>query len=262
MADRTEFAEPDPLAFRAVTRTRMRKPMSAVRTPYVLPFAPGTGRQFLPSASQRCHAYAYAVGLFDQLPSSAVSSSPTRSSPRIDGRSVFCGAELGVTAAVGAERAAPAPSTFTASTRTRIVRPASAGVRRWVFSTASGTFEQAPPAPPQRCHWYWYSVGWFVHVPFCAVRVPPTVGVPVIVGSAVFAGGAAAATPAPARASSVPATVATRLRLKPLFRAISSPLDEKSGSEGSCSRPGGPRSVGAARFTKHKHAPARLRYSE
>src|SRR5687767_8878490 len=161
MADRTEFAEPEPLAFRAVTRTRMRKPTSALRTPYVLPFAPTTGRQLVPSASQRCHWYANPVGSFDQLPSSALSSSPTRSSPRMDGRSVFCGAELGATTAVGAERAALAPSAFTARTRTRIVRPASADVSRYVFSTAPGTFEQPPPPPPQRCHWYWNAVGSF-----------------------------------------------------------------------------------------------------
>ena len=49
---------------------------------------------------------------------------------------------------------------------------------------------QSLPLASQRCHWYWNVVGLFVHVPFCAVSVCPTRGVPVIVGGSVFCGGA------------------------------------------------------------------------
>ena len=54
-------------------------------------------------------------------------------------------------------------------------------------------FAQAAPLALQRCHWYWNAVGLLLHVPFCAVSVSPTCGVPVIVGARVFAGGAATA---------------------------------------------------------------------
>jgi hypothetical protein len=47
----------------------------------------------------------------------------------------------------------------------------------------------------QRCHWYWKAVGLLLQVPFCAVSVSPTLGVPVIVGALVLAGGAATAAP-------------------------------------------------------------------
>ena len=109
--------------------------------------------------SQRCHWYANDVGVFVHVPSSAVSSWPTSGSPAIVGRAVFRGAALGVTTAVGAERAFTAPSALIPVTRTRIVRPESAGVSRYVFWVAPATFAQAAPLALQRCHWYWNAVG-------------------------------------------------------------------------------------------------------
>ena len=50
-----ERAVPVPAAFRAVTSTRMRKPRSVVRTPYVEPVAPMTSVHSSTSASHRCH---------------------------------------------------------------------------------------------------------------------------------------------------------------------------------------------------------------
>ncbi len=61
-----------------------------------------------------------------QLPSSTVSTSPTSGVPEMIGSSVFAGAPLDWTTSVAAERAFAAPSAFTAVTRTRIERPASA----------------------------------------------------------------------------------------------------------------------------------------
>jgi hypothetical protein len=63
-------------------------------------------------------------------------------------------------------------------------------------------FEQLAPAALQRCHWYWKVVGLFDHSPFWAVSVFPTRGVPVMVGSSVFSGGAwTAAEPIPTTAA-------------------------------------------------------------
>src|SRR5688500_17613602 len=58
---------------------------------------------------------------------------------------------------------------------------------------APGTLTHETPAALQRCQWYWNAVGLLLHVPFCAVSVSPTRGVPVIVGGAVLTGGAASA---------------------------------------------------------------------
>jgi hypothetical protein len=64
----------------------------------------------------------------------------------------------------------------------------------------------------QRCHWYWKAVGLLLQVPFCAVSVSPTFGVPVIVGALVLAGGAATAAPAqtPRAAITIPKLVSIR----------------------------------------------------
>jgi len=73
-------------------------------------------------------------------------------------------------------------------------------------------FTQLTPLALQRCHWYWNAVGVFDHVPFCAVSVSPTRALPVIVGGAVFAGGAARAEPTNAiEASTVMIATAPRL---------------------------------------------------
>src|SRR5205809_3934857 len=58
---------------------------------------------------------------------------------------------------------------------------------------------QAAPVALQRCHWYWNAVGLLSQVPFPAVRVCPTLGVPAIVGGEVFTGAVLpAARPTPA----------------------------------------------------------------
>src|SRR4051794_32330220 len=58
------------------------------------------------------------------------------------------------------------------------------------------------PLVLQRSHWYENAVGEFDQVPFDAVNVCPTCGVPVTVGGAVLTGAALlAACPAPARSA-------------------------------------------------------------
>src|SRR5690348_2213629 len=132
--------------------------MSASRTPYVLPVAPPTSKQTVASRSQRCHWYAYDVGVFVHVPGSAVSCWPTAVSPVMVGRVWFRGAPLvGPTTAVCADRAFAAPSAFTAVTRTRSVCPRSAATTRYVLAVAPGTPTQLSPVVPQRSHWYWYA---------------------------------------------------------------------------------------------------------
>src|ERR671911_2556957 len=87
-----ENATPAPLALRAVTWTRTRKPTSAARTPYDLPVAPATLPHTIASRSQRCHWNENEVGFPLQVPSLAVSVSPTCGSPVIVGRAVLFGA--------------------------------------------------------------------------------------------------------------------------------------------------------------------------
>jgi hypothetical protein len=74
---------------------------------------------------------------------------------------------------------------------------------------------QDAPAPSHRCHWYWNDVGLFVQVPFCAVSVSPTFGVPVIDGKVVLAGGAAAAVAA--QTKTAPAVIAKEVRMRLVF---------------------------------------------
>src|SRR3954470_23922511 len=136
------------------------------------------------SASQCCHWNVNDVGFPLQSPSSAVSVSPTSGVPETSGRPVFFGAALDVaaaTTAVCADCAGVEPSALTAVTRTRIVDPASAATSVYVFCVAPAIAVQALPPPLQRSHWYWNEVGLFVQVPFSAVSVCPTVGVPEIV---------------------------------------------------------------------------------
>ena len=50
-------------------------------------------------------------------------------------------------------------------------------------------FLQALPFLSQRCHWYWYVIGWSpTHVPVVEESVEPTEAVPEIVGGAVLPG--------------------------------------------------------------------------
>jgi hypothetical protein len=69
------------------------------------------------------------------------------------------------------------------------------------------------PFASQRCHWYVKVVGFPSHVPFCAVSVSPTRGVPVMVGGAVFTGGAATAVAVRTRKAAQSAAVNVRMRL-------------------------------------------------
>jgi hypothetical protein len=61
-------------------------------------------------------------------------------------------------------------------------------------------------------------VGLFVHVPFCAVSVSPTRGVPVIVGGDVLVGGAATA--GAAHTQNAPIIVPAANRIRVVFTAI------------------------------------------
>ena len=92
----------------------------------------------------------------------------------------------------------------------------------YVFSVAVPMLAQAAPAALQRCHWYWNAVGLFAHVPFCAVSTSPTFGVPVTVGAAVFAGGAAPA--CAAKASDRSAATGMIAVFRPLLRMFCSPF--------------------------------------
>jgi hypothetical protein len=67
---------------------------------------------------------------------------------------------------------------------------------------------QLLPPPLHRSHWYAKLVGLLLHVPFDAVSVWPTVGVPLIVGGAVLTGVAALATPASTSAATTTIAVA------------------------------------------------------
>src|SRR3954462_11465489 len=71
---------------------------------------------------------------------------------------------------------------------------------------------QDAPVALHRRHWYWNAVGLPVHVPFSAVSVSPTFGVPLIVGGAVFAGAAATADVTPT--ASIPKAVAARMEIR------------------------------------------------
>src|SRR5439155_20887711 len=72
-------------------------------------------------------------------------------------------------------------------------RPPSQPVRTRVLSTAPATLTQPALDVSHRSHWYWKLVGLFCQLPFCAVRVSPCRGVPLIVGGLVFTGAAALA---------------------------------------------------------------------
>ena len=97
MAVGAEVAVPERFAFRAVTRTRTRKPRSAVRRTYVLAVAPAMSvHDVVASALQCSHWNANAVGLPLHAPGSAVSVWPTRAVPATVGSDVFFGAALAV----------------------------------------------------------------------------------------------------------------------------------------------------------------------
>jgi len=138
-----------------------------------------------------------------------VSSWPTVGSPVIVGRAVFFGEPVEPTTAVAAERALVAPSAFTAVTLTRREWALSAVVTTYVFCVEPAMPTHDSPVLPQRSHWYWYAVGVLLHVPFWAMSVSPTDGVPVIVGGAVLTGAACTAASAPPTSAALTAASAS-----------------------------------------------------
>ena len=65
----------------------------------------------------------------------------------------------------------------------------SADCTLYVVAVAPEIALQPFPAELQRCHAYaYFGWDWVFHYPFTAVSVPPTVGVPAIVGGEVFCG--------------------------------------------------------------------------
>jgi hypothetical protein len=148
--------------------------------------------QLAPLVSQRHHWKEYVIGAAPtHVPVVPVSVCPCFGVPLMVGFTVFAGAEI-VTTPVAPDVAWPLPPTLVAVTLTRIVWLLSALASVYVLSVAPLMAAQAPPDWSQRSQRYVYVIGAVpVHVPFDAVNVEPTVADPLIVGSAVFAGGVA-----------------------------------------------------------------------
>src|SRR5581483_4428721 len=193
----------------------------------------------VPSDSQRCHWRPYDAGVGDQLPFDTRSVPPTTALPLTDGRTVFVGPLLPLTASVAPETADARPSAFTAVTTTRSACPTSVDAGVYVFDDAPVMSPHERPSEAQRCHWYVKDVGLFVQVPSFAVSVEPSFGVPLMVGGDVFAG-----TAARAAAAKLPATRAatTASRPSPAFVIRSPPLSFYALKVGFCpaagNRPG------------------------
>ena len=127
------------------------------------------------------------------MPVVAVSTCPTAAVPVTVGGAVFTGAvgEALSTAAVCVERETAEPAAFVAVTTCRIVAPRSAEASVYVAAVAPAISVQEPAT--QRSQPRAYVIGVEpVQVPAVALRVWPRVGVPEIVGGAVFEGGVAA----------------------------------------------------------------------
>src|SRR5437763_16400480 len=88
----SDRAVAEPLALVAVTATRSELSTSTVRTPYVRPVAPMILAHAVPSASHLSQWKLNDVGSFVHRPRVAVSSWPTKASPRIAGLSELTGA--------------------------------------------------------------------------------------------------------------------------------------------------------------------------
>ena len=86
-----EFAVSLPSALDAVTSTRTVLPTSAEVSLYDFDVAPAMSAHAAPLLEQRCHWYAYAVGLFAHEPFPAVTVSPTWNLPSIVGGDVVFG---------------------------------------------------------------------------------------------------------------------------------------------------------------------------
>ena len=157
------------------------------------------------SAEQRCHCLVYELAAGLQLPFETRSVSPTTGEPLTTGFTVFDGPVAEPMTSVGADVADALPSAFVAVTTTRSVWPTSPDVGVYVLLVPAVMSPQPLPSDPHRCHWYANDVGVFDQLPSEAVCGDPALGVPLMVGGAVFCGAAAAAadarTPTAASAS-------------------------------------------------------------
>jgi hypothetical protein len=122
-----ETALTDPSVLLAVTRTRMRKPASAVPSTYALVVALGITPQFEPSTAppsfgQRSQRYANVVGEPDQVPFEAVSVLPSTGVPRMPGAAVFAGAVCACAEPTAGSNAAVSPATAISGTANHSVR--------------------------------------------------------------------------------------------------------------------------------------------
>jgi hypothetical protein len=115
-ADWTEF---DPVAFVAVTVTRIVPPESAVTSVYVLWVARGIGTHAAPVASHRDHAYAKVIPVPVHVPGFDVNVCPTTREPTIVGGAVLGGPAGPPTTSVAFEATVALPSLFDPVTRTR-----------------------------------------------------------------------------------------------------------------------------------------------
>ena len=158
-----DAAVADPSAFRAVTRTRSRRPTSAATSWYACTVAPPIAAQsvpcgFPPLAGHRTHWYENEVGLFDHWPGVAVSVEPERAVPTIVGSATRTGGcDAAVTAAVALDAATAEPSAFEAVTRTRRRDPRSPLETTYACVVAPPMKAQSEPSgrPPlagQRTH--------------------------------------------------------------------------------------------------------------
>jgi hypothetical protein len=120
----------------------------------------------------------------------------------------------GVTSPLATDVALVEPPRLNAMTENRIVELRSPALKGSTVPVAPLIAAQFAPVPSQRSHWYEYLIPDPLHVPTLPVSVPPTSGVPLTVGGAVFRGDDphgldfAAALPLPKRPKSPAATTA------------------------------------------------------
>jgi hypothetical protein len=121
----------------------------------------------------------------------AVSVWPTTALPLIAGSAVFTGAVAtgaAATRAVWPDTAVAEPPAFVAVTATRSVNPASPLATAYDAAVAPLMAAHDAPELSQRRHWYAYELTPPLQLPVLALSVWPTTALPLIVGSAVFAG--------------------------------------------------------------------------
>jgi len=129
-------------------------PTSAVAGTYDDAVAAAIATHARPTALQRNHEYAIAVGGFVQMPAVALSVAPTDAVPLTNGLPMFASADA---AAIGPMRPASAtvePEASFAVTTSPSALPTSAGVSGYVRRVAPATGVQLFPAASQRSHRY------------------------------------------------------------------------------------------------------------